>query len=350
MLSNALRQIWSIVETMYECPNLISSRQAHKPMNIFERIRNGFGFVAERADHVRINEIALKEFTLSLPNAMPENVFDDQHHFIGDAEQTAAYVLTLDAMNFGSGFEPELVAEGWERIDDSLYFTIATHLKSHFEMHGIINSDSMQLIGINDIIDMLKLNKDGAYSFEFARLIAMSLRDLGQMISDECEGSFYQFIQSMNRSASACVERLAKLKSFRDVHPYKDCQVFILKRAQCVAADMHDAFMHINNTPLFDDIDQLTILPDNDIPHVLRMEGVLEYSEELSQMIESGTPLASGSPYEIELRCVAAHAVELMADIKAMPVIHLDRIIWHKCWEDPKYKTQEPHRTQSSFY
>lgn len=319
-------------------------------MNIFERIRNGFGFVADRADHVRINQHVLKEFTLSLPNAMPDNVFDDQHHFIGDAEQTAAYVLTLDAMNFGSGFEPGLVDEGWERIDDSLYFTIATHLKNYFDTHGMIKSNDLQNLSIQDIIDLLGLNKDGAYSFEFARLVVMSLRDLGQMITDEYDASFYAFVKAMNGSAALCVEKLADLKSFCDIHPYKDCKIYVLKRAQSTAADLNDAFKHMNGETLFSDTDQLTILPDNDIPHVLRMEGVLEYSDELAALIDSGTPLASGSPHEVELRCVAAHAVELMAGIKAMPVIHLDRILWHKCAEDPKYKTQKPHRTQSSFY
>lgn len=44
----------------------------------------------------------------------------------------------------------------------------------------------------------------------------------------------------------------------------------------------------------FADLDRLTIFADNVVPHVLRVEGVLRYSEALAARIDRGDPLPPG--------------------------------------------------------
>ena len=95
-------------------------------VSIFDDIRVGFAFVAERAAHVKIRTDMLAAYAQSLPLRHPATVFDTDHHFIGTPESTAAYVLTLDAVNFGSGYQPHLVREGWGLVDQGIYFTLAT--------------------------------------------------------------------------------------------------------------------------------------------------------------------------------------------------------------------------------
>lgn len=323
---------------------------ASQGKTIFDLIRDDLQFVSSQAQHVSINEDTLSAYSLTIPSKLPDNVFDDTHHFLGNHEETSAYVLILDAINFGSGFEPELVREGWETIDDSLYFTIATHVKSFFESEGVPKPADLQYISLDNVLRILHLNYHAPYSFDFARLCTLSLRELGQLIHESYDNSYENFVRSMNGSASDCVSALAKLKAFRDIHRYNDRDIHILKRAQSTAADLNDAFIHIDGQAVFDDFDRLTVLPDNDIPHVLRVENILSYSDELQSAIDQGRDIRSGSVFEIELRCCAAFAAEKIAEIKNIPAIHLDRILWHKCAEDQKYKIVSPHRTKSRFY
>ena len=48
------------------------------------------------------------------------------------------------------------------------------------------------------------------------------------------------------------------------------------------------------------------------MPHVLRLDGVLEFDERLVGRIEDGLLLEHGSPEEVEIRACALHAVELL--------------------------------------
>ena len=53
-------------------------------------------------------------------------------YYVGTPEDTAAYILTLDAINFGSGYFPYLA----KRPGHSGYFTIASSLRENWESEG----------------------------------------------------------------------------------------------------------------------------------------------------------------------------------------------------------------------
>ena len=54
------------------------------------------------------------------------------------------------------------------------------------------------------------------------------------------------------------------------------------------------------------------------MPHVLRVDGLLAYDDELLARIERGELIPVGSPEEIEIRAVAVHAVErIVAELRA---------------------------------
>lgn len=52
---------------------------------------------------------------------------------------------------------------------------------------------------------------------------------------------------------------------------------------------------------------------ENLVPHVLCMDGILLYNEDLAAGIDSEELIPSGSPEAVEIRACALHAVELRA-------------------------------------
>src|SRR5262249_54223656 len=99
----------------------------------------------------------------------------------------------------------------------------------------------------------------------------------------------------------------------------------------------------------FPDIDQLTIFADNLVPHVLRLDGVLHYSDELASKVDAGQSLTPGSAEEIEIRACALHACEALAKRANVPPRTLDNWLWNRGQHAP-YSERPAHITYSVFY
>ncbi len=316
--------------------------------NIFDEVRQGFETVARLAQHVTIRHDRLDAYAKSLPSQSPDNVFDSSHHYAGDEEGTAAYVLMLDSINFGSGYVPHLKTEGWQLLDRSVYFTISTHLKTLFE-DAVPDAKWLSHATPEDCARFLKLDPQKPYSKEFLDICAGSLQELGAAIIESYEGSFLKFVEAAEGSAEAFVRQLIQMHYFNDIHSYKDMTIPFYKRAQITAADMHLACGQKGQI-LFYDIGHLTMFPDNAVPHVLRTDGLLEYKDELAERIRSGDEIPSGSEEEIEMRACAGQVVELIARKKDMIAMDVDHILWHRSVENPCYSESAAHRTLSGFY
>jgi hypothetical protein len=136
-------------------------------------------------------------------------------------------------------------------------------------------------------------------------------------------------------SAEALAEALRAMPFFDDVGFWK--------RAQITANDLHLA-----GILEFGDIDRLTIFADNLVPHVLRVDGVLRYDDELAARIDSGELLPPGDE-EREIRGCAVHACELIARELGIPARDLDVMLWNR-GQGERYKSRPRHRTRSVYY
>ena len=119
----------------------------------------------------------------------------------------------------------------------------------------------------------------------------------------------------------------------------------LFKRAQIAAADLALAGI----APA-DDLHRLTLFADNLVPHVLRLDGVLEFEPALVARIEAEELLEHDSPQEIEVRACALHAVELLvAAHGTASATVVDNVLWHRGGE-PRYKARPRHRARCTQY
>ena len=232
---------------------------------------NGLRFacaqVAERARYVRIEPDRTSSYVGTLPIDLPEGGPDpDTHLTEGTREELAAFWLTLDAINFGSGWFPTLRKPQGR----SGYFTIAGGVRNRFASQGPWTAT--QLAEIDAPAVAATLNQDPDH--ELMALFARSLNDLGGHVAAEYDGHFAGVLDAAGSSAVALVDLLRPWASFADVSNYDgvDVPVPFLKRAQIAAADLARA-----GVAAFRDLDRLTIFADNLVPHVLRLDGLLTY-------------------------------------------------------------------------
>jgi hypothetical protein len=116
------------------------------------------------------------------------------------------------------------------------------------------------------------------------------------------------------------------------------------KRAQITANDFQLA-----GIAGFEDIDRLTIFADNLVPHVLRLDGVLRYSDELARRIDMGLALTAGGEFERELRACAVHACERIAQELGVAPRLLDNWLWNRGVRPP-YSERPAHIAHTVYY
>ncbi|MEW6733630.1 MAG: hypothetical protein AB1489_20040, partial [Acidobacteriota bacterium] len=109
-------------------------------MSLIDNVRNAARAVAERASFVQINYDLISSYAKSLPLAeatLPE--LDANTHYLGHGDDTAAFLITLDAINFGSGYFPHLN----KRPGMSGYFTVAASLNDYYKEHGPLSAQQL---------------------------------------------------------------------------------------------------------------------------------------------------------------------------------------------------------------
>jgi hypothetical protein len=318
-------------------------------VTLFDRIREASARVASRARDVAIDADALGRLVERLAADPPaaESV-DPAHHALPDPAHTLAFVVTIDAINFGSGWFPVLA----KRPGCSGYLTVAGALKEHFEKSGPWDAKALCGLDRAAVATVLGQEAEGPAA-ELMDHYARALRDLGALLERRFAGRFEDLVAGAEGRAAKLLEILCEMPLYRDVARYDDFEVPFYKRAQITAADLATAFEG-EGPGRFEDLDELTLFADNLVPHVLRREGVLHYTPELAAPIDAEQRLPAGSPQEVEIRACALHAVELcVAGLRehGLPATahRLDSWLWNR-GQLPEIKAHPRHRARSVFY
>ena len=290
-------------------------------MGLCDRVRENAAAIAEGARHVSIELDQLGQIEPG-----PPPVLDPQRHYLeGSRAEVCTYLLTLDAINFGSGWFPTLR----KRPGCSGYYTVAWALADHFRAHGPWSPEELELLDARRVAAVLEQEP----GHELMELYAEALRDLGRFLSGR---SALELVSSASGSAETLAETLARGMPFFDDRGF-------YKRAQIVSSNMALA-----GVADFYDLNDLTIFADNLVPHVLRVDGVLAYDPDLSARIDREELLPPGDE-EREIRACALHACEAIAAKLRVPPRMLDVWLWNR-GQGPRYKALPRHRTRTVFY
>ena len=290
-------------------------------MGLTDEVRRAAPEVTADARFVSID----LERVAELEPGPPPELDAERHYLEGSPEDVADYLLTLDAINFGSGWFPTLR----KRPGMSGYFTVATSLTEHFRETGPWSGPQLRALNAADVAGVLGQEP----GHELMGLYARALRELGAFLG---ERRALTVVDEADGSAERLADMLAAGMPFFDDRGF-------WKRAQIVPSDLALA-----GVAEFSDLDRLTIFADNLVPHVLRVDGVLRYDPVLAAHIDAGELLPPG-PEETEIRACAVHACELLSQRLGIPARQIDTALWNR-GQAPRYKSVPRHRTRTVYY
>jgi hypothetical protein len=309
--------------------------------HVSDLVREAAAWVAGRARSVRIEAERIDTYAAALPPVTPQPPDPETELTVGDREARAAFVLCLDAINFGSGWWPTIR----KRPGRSGYFTVAAGLVERFRTAGPWTAAELQAIDAAALAVVLGQDPEHRLMAEFAA----ALRDVGAHVAADHGGSFAAVLDAAGGSAPALADLLAGWRAFADVSIYEEREVPFFKRAQIAAADVARAEL-----AELRDLDRLTGFADNLVPHVLRVDGVLRLDPGLSARIEAGELLVHGSPEEVELRAAAVQTIELLAAARTaagapLAPAEIDAALWTR-GSAPHYKARPRPRCRNTAY
>src|SRR3954453_19125822 len=137
-------------------------------MGLCDDVRRHCATVAAGARWVEIDLEALGRIEPG-----PPPMLDPERHYLeGPREDVATYLLTLDAINFGSGWFPTL----HKRAGSCGYYTVAWALAARFRAHGPWTSEELGGLDADDVARVLE-QKPG---HELMARYAEALNQLGE--------------------------------------------------------------------------------------------------------------------------------------------------------------------------
>jgi Potential Queuosine, Q, salvage protein family len=298
-----------------------------------DHVRTSCAQLASEARSVRIDHDRLAAYDAGADGSVIHDPGLDpvRHYLEGTPADVAMYTLSLDTINFGSGWFPTLR----KRMDPTTgrtvsgYFTVAWNLADHFRVQGAWSNEQLRTTRTETLAATLGQSAD----HELMSLYSQALRELGRFLGPR---TVLDVIAEAKRSADQLAATLAGALAFYDDRGF-------YKRAQIVPNDLAAA-----GVAEFDDLDALTIFADNLVPHVLRCDGILVYEDGLAARIDAEQPLATGRE-EREIRACALHACELLGARLDLPPRVLDMWLWNR-GQEPALKARPRHRCRNVYY
>lgn len=319
---------------------------------VLDRVRETTEFVVSKAKHVKLHSDRIAEFCqrLSPVDIVKAYKYQGDFYFRGSDETSLVdYTFTLNALNFGSGLSSQ-----WKdkrKKSGSSFKHIAQGLKDYAEAGSPLGSEFAQQVTEDQLSSIIGI----APSMEIIPMFKKSLNELGDF-TVSAFGSYSNLLSSLDsqkRGELLATTLLTNLPCYADVAEYHGEKIYLLKRAQILANDLYLAFQGFGPGDI-KDVNRLTMFADNLLPHVFRVEGILEYDKALLDRINNGEAISKDSEEEIEIRATAVQVVEIMRQMfrAKIPNIFSAQIDWF-LWEyaqQPKYKSLPRHRTATYFY
>ncbi|XP_023026504.1 queuosine 5'-phosphate N-glycosylase/hydrolase [Leptinotarsa decemlineata] len=274
-------------------------------------------YIAERAKHISIVEegvdaladLLVEEYKAGRLGS--ENFYECSLHPHPNDPQALNWLIVVDTLNFC--FWHDESEEGWKVEGHTGYFALCAAItRARKEEPEFLNPAYYAAISELQLKKILRSDTKSQCPLITERV--KCLQEVGNVLNEKFQGSFENVVKESNRSAVKLMNLVVdNFPCFRDEATFQGQKVSFYKRAQILVGDIWACFRS-KGIGYFEDIYEITAFADYRVPQSLMWHGILKYSAQLNEVLNSNVVLENGDEREVEIRGCCIHAVELLKE------------------------------------
>jgi putative queuosine salvage protein len=250
-----------------------------------------------------------------------------------DPEQLIDFVLVASCLNFA--FTDFSTRERWDLVLDGRVYADADGLHAALFRAGpeLLDGARLRTVTAEQLGEILP-------GLQMLEERAAILREVGETLVERWDGRFANVVATVSTVDEYLRLLTSEFPRFDDVPFWK-------------LAQLSAWILHIEGAVSWPDLDRLTAFADYIVPAGMRAMGMLRYSGELAEAVDSWTPIEAGSSWEVEIRAATVWACHLLArrvnELRPPELQIVDAQIDARFWL-PFHKTHAPHHLTRTIY
>lgn len=311
--------------------------------DVLQSVRN----VINQSKHVKINEENIKK-AVPLLQSRDDKPWPDSVILNPDTsnEDKIMYLLLLESLNFCYWEKPKWAIEykdNWYSGSYGLFFGLE---KAGQDGYDLLNLDYLNNLSFDELNIILKGTTSIPLLKERYEIIKQLVNEIKKV------DNVFELFKRAKSDKELLAIIVDNFENFRDISIYNEKEVYFFKRATLLVNDLFLNIPEIKSN--IQNTSGLYGCADYKIPLVLRQLGILEYSNELEQIVDNEQELEHDSEMEIEIRAAMIYAIELIKEELqknkiTMSSIDIDNALWLLSKNDD-FKSKSHHLSKTIYY
>lgn len=313
-----------------------------------EQILNSIQFVVNNSKYVKIKEENIENAINLITNNEKKSWLNSDLLDLNkySQNQIIMYLILCESLNFcywDSDIKWKIEYKGeWYSGSFGLFYGISKAIQNGYDL---LNVDYLEKITIEQLNEIFKgttsipLLKE---RYEIIKQLVQELKNIDDLSKTLDSNNDIELLNNIINNFS----------NFKDISIYKGKKVYFFKRAILLVGDLIENVKTIKEKVKNDN--NMLGCADYKIPQVLRHLGILEYNEELTQIVDSKQQLKHDSEMEIEVRANMLYALELIKNKLHQKGIEInstqiDNTLWLLS-KNKEFKAKPYHLTKTIYY
>ena len=313
-----------------------------------EEILNSIQFVVNNSKYVKIKEENIENAINLVTNNEKKSWLNSDLLDLNkySQNQIIMYLILCESLNFcywDSDIKWKIEYKGeWYSGSLGLFYGISKAIQNGYDL---LNIDYLEKMTIEQLDEIFKGTTSIPLLEERYEIIKQLVQELKNI--DDLSKAL-----DSNNDIELLNNIINNFSNFNDISIYKGKKVYFFKRAILLVGDLIENVKSIKEKVKNDS--NMLGCSDYKIPQVLRHLGILEYNEELAQIVDSKQQLKHDSEMEIEVRANMLYALELIKNKLhqkgiEMNSTQIDNILWLLS-KNKEFKAKPYHLTRTIYY
>lgn len=313
-----------------------------------EEILNSIQFVVNNSKYVKIKEDNIENAINLVTNNEKKSWLNSDLLDLNkySQNQIIMYLILCESLNFcywDSDIKWKIEYKGeWYSGSFGLFYGISKAIQNGYDL---LNIDYLEKMTIEQLDEIFKGTTSIPLLEERYEIIKQLVQELKNI--DDLSKAL-----DSNNDIELLNNIINNFSNFNDISIYKGEKVYFFKRAILLVGDLIENVKSIKEKVKNDS--NMLGCADYKIPQVLRHLGILEYNEELAQIVDSKQQLKHDSEMEIEVRANMLYALELIKNKLhqkgiEMNSTQIDNILWLLS-KNKEFKAKPYHLTRTIYY